>query len=71
MFIKDAIFKGFYFLERFLFYNGEFLYPTKSAKIILNLLNYCKNRLLSDGFNMTALRNFLMNSRSHQILYAY
>jgi len=29
-----------------------FFYATKPAKILLNLLNSCIKRLLSDGFNM-------------------
>jgi len=47
---------GFLFLERFLFSIGEFFYPTKPAKNLLNLLNFSIKRLLSDGFNMAAIK---------------
>ena len=56
IFIKNAFFNDFYFLERFLFSSGEILYPSKPAKILLNLLNSCIKRLLSDGFNMEAIK---------------
>jgi len=65
---KKPVFYVFYFLERFLFSNGEILYPTKLAKIRLNLLNSCVKGLLSDGFNMPAKTNSLMNSRSPETL---
>jgi len=38
-FYKNAFLRFFYILERFLFSSCEILYPTKSAKILLNLLN--------------------------------
>jgi len=31
IFIKNAFFNDFYFLERFLFSSGEILYPSKPA----------------------------------------
>ena len=55
-------------MERFLFSSGEFFYPTKSVKILRNLLNSSKKRLLSDGFNMAAIKNSLMKSCSPQAL---
>jgi len=58
----------FLFLERFLFSSGETFYPTKPSKILLNLLNSCMKRLLSDGFNMAAMKNSLMKSHSPQTL---
>src|SRR6218665_2064607 len=67
-FYKKRDFNGFYFLEGFLFSSGEILYPTKSAKILLNLLNSSIKQLLSDVFNMAAIHNYLMKSRSHQTL---
>jgi len=39
-------------------------YPTKPVKIILNLINSCIKRLLSDGFNIAAIQNSLPKSRS-------
>src|SRR6218665_2148101 len=51
-FYKKAFFNVFYFLDRFLFSIGKYFYPTKHAKILLNLLNFCIKKLLSDGFNM-------------------
>src|SRR6218665_1498211 len=55
-FYKKRVFKRFLFLERFLFSSGEIFYPTKPAKIPLNLLNFSIKRLLSDGFNMAAIK---------------
>src|SRR6218665_3022121 len=55
-FYKKRVLTFFYFLERFLFSNGEFFYPTEPAKILLNLLNFCIKRLLSYGFNMAAIK---------------
>ena len=55
-FYKKRVFHVFYFCERFLFFSGEIFYPTKPAKILLNLLNSCIKRLLSDGFNMAAIK---------------
>ena len=40
IFIKKTRFKVFSFRNVFLFSNGEILYPTKPAKILLNLLNF-------------------------------
>jgi len=39
---------------------AKFFYPTEPTKILqsLNLLSSCIKRLLSDGFNMAALKNF-------------
>src|SRR6218665_3464068 len=67
-FYKKRVFKVFYFLEGFLFSSGEIFYPTKFAKILLNLLNFCIKRLLSDGINIAAIQNSLMKSRSPQTL---
>src|SRR6218665_2085692 len=61
-------FSRFYYLERFYFLVREFCYPTKFAKMLLNLLNFCIKRLLSDGFNMAAIATSLMKSRSPQTL---
>ena len=56
IFKKIRVFKFFLFLEHFLFSNGDIFYPTKPAKILLNLLNSCIKRLLSDGFTMAAIK---------------
>src|SRR6218665_242519 len=40
---------------RFLFSSGEFFYPTKSAKILLNLLNFSIKRLLKEPDPATAM----------------
>ena len=56
IFIKNAFLTVFYFLERFLFSSGEILYPTKPAKILLHLPNSCIKQLLSDEFNMAAIK---------------
>src|SRR6218665_603012 len=68
VFIKNAFFKVFYFWERFLFSRGEIFYPTKAAKILLNLPNSCIKRLFSDGFIMATrpIKNYLMKSHSPQ-----
>jgi len=55
IFLKNA-FLRFLFLERFLFSSGEFFYPTKHAKILVNLLIFSIKRLLSDRFNMAAIK---------------
>jgi len=55
-------------LERFLFSSDEFFYPAKPAKIVLNLLNFCKKQLLSDGFNMAAIKSSLTKSCCPQTL---
>src|SRR6218665_2658779 len=49
---KKRVLKGFFYvLERFLFSSGYTFHPTKPAKIILNLLNSCIQRLLSRDVN--------------------
>ena len=56
-FYKKRVFKVFFlFFERYLFSSGEIFYPTKPAKILLNLLNFSIKRLLSDGFNMAVIK---------------
>src|SRR6218665_41304 len=67
-FYKNAFFNVFYFLERFLFFSGEILYSTEPAKILLNLLNSCIKRPLSDEFKMAAIKHSLMKSHSPQTL---
>ena len=65
IFIKRRASKVFFIFQNVLFSSGEFFYPTKSAKILLNLLNSCIKRLLGDGFNMAELyKNSLLKSRS-------
>ena len=64
IFIKKRVFNVFfYFFKCFLFSSGNFFYPTKLAKILINLQNSCIKRLLSYGFNMAAIKNSLMKSR--------
>ena len=58
IFIKNAFFYIFYFWNVFLYSSGEIFYPTKLTKILLNLLNSCIKRLLIDGFNMAAIKDF-------------
>src|SRR6218665_253149 len=65
IFIKNAF---FIFWNVFLFSNGEIFSPTKPAKILLNLLNSCRKRLLSERFNMAPIRNSLMKNRYHETL---
>jgi len=48
----------FYFFGTFLFSSGDSFFSTKPDKILLNLLNSCIQRLLSDGFNMTDMQKF-------------
>ena len=67
-FIKNTFFNVFYYWKCFLFSSGEILYRAKHAKILLNLPNSCIKRLLSDGFNMAAIKHSLMKSRSPQML---
>src|SRR6218665_1426569 len=55
IFIKNAFFNVFLFLERFYFLVG-FL------KLLLNLLNSYIKQLSSDGFNGAAIENSLMKS---------
>ena len=66
--MKKRVFNVFYFWNVFLFSSGEIFYYTKSAKILLNLLNFCIKQLLSDGFNMAAIKNSLTNTHSPQTL---
>ena len=47
------------------------LYPTKPTKILPNLLNSFKKRLLRDKFNMAAVKNSLLKCRSPQNCQAY
>src|SRR6218665_1024446 len=61
-FLRFFIFRNVFFIVATLFH------PTKPANILLNLLNSRIKRLLSDGFNMTAIKNSLMKSRSPQTL---
>src|SRR6218665_4171730 len=56
IFIKNGFLMFFLFLEGFLFSSGEICYPTKPAKILLNLLKFSIKRLLNDGFNMAAIK---------------
>src|SRR6218665_1424690 len=56
IFIKNSFFNVFYFWNVFYFLVEKFFYPTKPAKILLNLLNFFIKRLLSDGFNMAAIK---------------
>ena len=58
IFIKNAFFNVFLFLGTFLFSSGEICYPTKPAKILLNLQNSWIKRRLNDGFNMAAVTKF-------------
>jgi len=58
-FYKNAFFNVFLFFGSFS--SGEICYPTifyitKLAKILLNLLHSCIKLLLSDGFNMAAVK---------------
>src|SRR6218665_355339 len=73
IFIKTRLLTLFIFLECYLFFSGKTLYPTKPAKILLNLLNSCIKRLLSDGFNIAAIKKLshkepYLKSRSSQTL---
>jgi len=54
--MKNSFLNGFKFLERFLFSSGDILYPTKPAKILLDMPNSCIKQLLSDGFTMVAIK---------------
>src|SRR6218665_1103708 len=68
-FYKIAFFNGFLFFGTFfLFSSGDIFYPAKPAKILLNLLNGCIKQLLSDGFNMAAIKSYLTKSRRPQTL---
>ena len=55
-FFENAFFNVFIFGTFFLFSSGETFYPTKPAKILLNLLDFSIKRLLSDGFNMAVIK---------------
>src|SRR6218665_749036 len=65
IFVNKHDFKVFLFLERFLLLSYEIFYPTKPAKILLNLLSSCIKRLLSDELNMTfvSYENSIMKSK--------
>ena len=63
---KKRVFNVFNFLEGFLFSSAEYFHPTKPAKILLNRLNSCIKRLLSDGFNTVTIKNSLMKSHRRQ-----
>src|SRR6218665_150705 len=52
---KKTRFNVFLFSRTFYFLVVNFFYPTKSDKILLNLLNSCIKRLLCDEFNMAEL----------------
>ena len=47
---KKRVFNSFLFFERFLFSSDHISF------ILLNVLNSCIKRLLSDGFNMAAVK---------------
>ena len=46
----------FYFWNVFYFLVENLFYPTKPAKILLNLLIFSLKRLLSDEFNMVVIQ---------------
>jgi len=60
-------------LERFLYASGDIFYLTKPAKILLNLLNSCIKRPLSDGFNIpatcTCIKRSLMKSPQNVVMH--
>src|SRR6218665_2394209 len=58
MFIKNAYFNVFYFWNVFYFLVAKYFILLNLLRILLNLLNYCIKRLLSDGFNMAATKKF-------------
>jgi len=58
-------------LERFLFSSGEIFYATKPAKTLLNLLNFSIKRLLSDGFNMAAIKILSRRAVAIKLYHAY
>src|SRR6218665_2962779 len=58
--LKNGFFNVFLFWNIFYFLVAKF--------ISLNLLNSCIKRLLSDGFNMAAIKNSHMKSHSLQML---
>ena len=51
-FYKNEFLTFFYFWKAFYTLVTNFFYPTKPSKILLNLLNSCIKRLVSDGFNI-------------------
>ena len=63
--MKNAFFNPFYFLV------ANYFYPSKPAKILLKPHKLLHKRLLSDGFNMAAITNFLMKSCSPQTCHTY
>ena len=71
IFIKNAFFNVVLFFERFLFSSGENFYPTKPAKILLNLLNFSIKRLLSDGFNMAVIKILSRRAVALKCYHAY
>jgi len=54
--VKKRVLNVFYFWNVSLFSSGELFYTIKPAKILLNQLNSCIKRLLSDRFNMAAIK---------------
>ena len=56
LFKKTRFLTFFYFWKVFYFLVDKFVYPTKPAKILLNLLNFFIKRLLSDGFYMAGIK---------------
>ena len=56
------------FLTVFSFFTRFFYFLVATLLILQNLLNSYMKRLLSDGFNMTAIENSLMKSHSSQTL---
>src|SRR6218665_1179445 len=67
-FIKNAFLTFFIFGNVFYFLVANFFIVLNLLKILLNLPNSCIKRLLSDGFNTTAIKHSLMKSRSPQKL---
>ena len=47
---------------------ANFFYPTKPAQIPLNLLNSCIKRLLGDGFNIEAIKSYVMKSQPSNVV---
>src|SRR6218665_4013398 len=54
--VKNAFFNVFYFWNVFYFLVEKFCILLNTLKILLNLLNVSIKRLLSDGFNMAAIK---------------
>src|SRR6218665_3134295 len=62
-FYKKRLFNVFFiFLNISYFLVANIFYPSKPSKILLNLLNSCLKRILSDELNKAAMKNSLMNS---------